>query len=54
MFFNDFFNKIGEKLNDEDLHEILEEADRDGDGMISFEEFYRFFIDFWRIFNEIY
>jgi len=32
----------GEKLSDEDLNEILEEADRDGDGMISFEEFYRF------------
>lgn len=34
----------GEKLSDEDLHEILEEADRDGDGMISFDEFYRFLI----------
>jgi len=34
-------NLKGEKLSDEDLHEILEEADRDGDGMINFDEFYR-------------
>lgn len=34
----------GEALSDEDLHEILEEADRDGDGMISFEEFYRYLL----------
>lgn len=32
---------IGENLSDEELHEIIEEADRDGDGMINFEEFYR-------------
>ena len=34
-------NLKGEKLSDEDLNEILEEADRYGDGMINFDEFYR-------------
>jgi Ca2+-binding EF-hand superfamily protein len=29
-------NEIGEKLTDEELREMLEEADRDGDGMLNF------------------
>ena len=34
-------NILGETLTDEELYEMLEEADRDGDGMISPDEFYR-------------
>lgn len=33
--------EVGEKLSDEELREMLEEADRDGDGSLNFEEFYR-------------
>ena len=33
--------EIGETLTDEELKEIMEEADRDGDGYIGFEDFYR-------------
>lgn len=35
--------EIGETLTDEELYEMLEEADRDNDGMINPEEFYRYF-----------
>lgn len=31
--------KLGEKFKDEDLQEMIEEADKDGDGAISLEEF---------------
>ena len=33
--------EIGENLSDEELREIMEEADRDGDGYIGFDDFYR-------------
>ena len=33
--------EVGEKLSDEELREMLEEADRDGDNALNFEEFYR-------------
>jgi centrin-1 len=33
--------ELGETLNDEELKEMIEEADRDGDGLINPEEFYR-------------
>ena len=33
--------EVGEKIPDDELKEMLEEADRDGDGMLNFEEFYR-------------
>ena len=32
---------LGEKLNDDEMMEMIEEADRNGDGKIDFEEFYR-------------
>ena len=33
--------EIGENISDDDLHGMIQEADRDGDGALSFEEFYR-------------
>ena len=33
--------EIGESLTEEELKEIMEEADRDGDGYIGFNDFYR-------------
>ena len=34
-------NELGENLTDEELQEMIDEADRDGDGLINEEEFYR-------------
>lgn len=33
--------ELGENLTDEELHEMIDEADRDGDGEVSQEEFLR-------------
>lgn len=33
--------EIGENISDEELRDMLNEADRDGDGALNFEEFYR-------------
>ena len=33
--------EIGEPVTDEELREMIEEADKDGDGALNFEEFYR-------------
>ena len=32
--------EVGERISDEDLKKMLESADKDGDGMLNFEEFY--------------
>ena len=34
-------SEIGENLSEDELKEIMEEADKDGDGFIGFEDFYR-------------
>eukprot|EP00622_Pseudochattonella_farcimen_P000091 FR734515.1.p1 GENE.FR734515.1~~FR734515.1.p1 ORF type:complete len:109 (+),score=30.05 FR734515.1:48-329(+) len=33
--------ELGENLTDDELHEMIDEADRDGDAAINEEEFYR-------------
>ena len=33
--------EVGEGINDDELHEMIAEADRTGDGLITFEDFYR-------------
>ena len=33
--------ELGENLTDEELQEVVDEADRDGDGVINEDEFYR-------------
>ena len=33
--------EVGEGINDDELHEMIGEADRTGDGLITFEDFYR-------------
>ena len=33
--------EVGENLSDEELHDMIAEADRQGDGLITFEDFYR-------------
>jgi len=33
--------EVGENLSDDELHEMIEEADRTGDGLISLDDFYR-------------
>ncbi|XP_046582448.1 calmodulin-A-like isoform X1 [Haliotis rubra] len=32
-------NNLGEKLTDEDINEMIKEADHDGDGQVNYEEF---------------
>ena len=33
--------EVGESIGDDELHEMISEADRTGDGLITFEDFYR-------------
>ena len=33
--------QLGENMTDEELQEMIDEADRDGDGMINEDEFFR-------------
>jgi len=41
FLFNRFGFCLGEEISDEELYEMIEEADRDGDGCLNFAEFYR-------------
>ena len=33
--------EVGESINDNELHDMIGEADRTGDGLITFEDFFR-------------
>ena len=35
----DVANNLGEKISDDEVHEMMREADTNGDGQISYEEF---------------
>jgi len=41
MFYVSLFIDLGENINDEELYEMFEEADRDNNGLIDNSEFYR-------------
>lgn len=41
--FKKIAHDIGENLSEEELYELFEEADRDNDGYINNQDFYRFF-----------
>ena len=34
-------NELGENLTDDEMREMIAEADRDGDGFVNFEDFMR-------------
>ena len=34
-------NELGENLTDDEMREMIAEADRDGDGFVNFEDFHR-------------
>ena len=38
---------LGEKLTDEEVDEMIREADIDGDGQINYEEFVRMMMAHW-------
>ncbi len=33
--------ELGENINDDEMHEMIDEADRDNDGYVVFEDFFR-------------
>ena len=39
---------LGEKLTDEEVNEMIREADVDGDGQVNYEEFVRMMLSKWK------
>lgn len=40
---------LGEKLSDEEVEQMIREADTDGDGQVNYEEFVRMMMAVWLI-----
>lgn len=40
---------VGEKLSDQEVEEMIREADVDGDGAINYEEFVRMMLSKWKL-----
>ena len=44
---------LGEKLTDEEVDEMIREADVDGDGQINYEEFVKMMMAKWAIISQV-
>ena len=38
---------LGERLSDEEVEQMIKEADMDGDGLVNYEEFVRMMLAAW-------
>ncbi|KAG5626770.1 hypothetical protein H5410_011988 [Solanum commersonii] len=45
---------LGEKLTDEEVYEMIREADVDGDGQINYDEFVKVMMAKWELINSTY
>lgn len=43
---------LGEKLSEEELEQMVKEADLDGDGQINYEEFVRMMLAVWYVLSQ--
>ena len=52
MYF--WYSSLGDKLSEEEVDDLINEADVDGDGNLNYEEFVRMLSAGWRIFWNIW